>query len=77
MLAQELLILYAYIQESVITLKLFENLKTYRTALVPEALVAVIPHSEASAPGSMGNHNPVSLMYALSAVLVTPGLTVQ
>jgi len=46
---------------------------TYRTALVPEALVAAIPHREASAPGSIGNHRPVSLMNEFRPFLVTPG----
>ena len=33
----------------------------YRTALVPEAPVAHIPHMEALAPGSTGNQRPSSL----------------
>ena len=36
-------------------LRTFSLMVPYRTAFVPEALVAVIPQSEASAPGSEVN----------------------
>jgi hypothetical protein len=39
-------------------LSAFSFIVPYRTAFVPLAPVAHIPHIEASAPGSMGNHKP-------------------
>ena len=44
----------------------FSLIVPYLTALVPEALVAAIPHNEASAPGSIGRekkHNIIPKMY--------------
>ena len=37
----------------------FSRIVPYRTAVVPEARVAVMPPMVASAPGSIGNINPV------------------
>jgi hypothetical protein len=44
----------------------------YLTVLVPEARVEAMPPSEASAPGSTVNMSPVSRMYSLSCLRVTP-----
>ena len=57
--------------------KTFSRIVPYRTAFVPEALVAAIPPSEASAPGSIGKNNPWSLMNSLSCFRVTLACTVQ
>jgi hypothetical protein len=38
----------------------YVHVLTYRTAIVPDALVAHIPPSEAFAPGSIGKFKPVS-----------------
>ena len=45
----------------------------YLTALVPDALVDVIPPKEAFAPGSIGKNKPVSLKYEFRSSRVTPG----
>jgi hypothetical protein len=45
--------------------------------LVPEARVAVMPPSDASAPGSIGKNRPVSLISAFSCFRVTPAWTVH
>jgi len=47
------------------------------TALVPDALVAAMPPSVASAPGSTEKNRPVSRKCSLSCLRVTPGCTAR
>ena len=53
--------------------KTFSRIVPYLTAVVPEALVAAIPPSEAFAPGSTGKNKPLSFIKEFKSSLVTPG----
>ncbi len=48
-----------------------------RRTYVPDALVAAMPHREASAPGSIGNQRPDSRRWLLRVLRETPGSTMQ
>ncbi len=47
----------------------------YRTAVVPDARVAVMPPMVASAPGSIGNIKPVFASALFNCTRVTPAST--
>ena len=53
--------------------KLWKNRHNAFYAVVPEALVAAIPPSEAFAPGSTGKNKPLSFIKEFKSSLVTPG----
>ena len=53
--------------------KTFSRIVPYKTAVVPDALVAAIPPKVAFAPGSTEKNNPVERNSLFNISLVTPG----